>query len=583
VLSGVYSLKLVSFNTKIIARNGLCALPTGASNLPNLAQKSFPEVPKSGYDLIVIGSGPGGESCAVTAAQLGAKVAVVEKRSAFGGPTGLTSKAVREAAKRICKAVDQVGGDRRKQVRGLWKRRFPVLKTEAEVLQAAESRDKLDKNGIDLFIGEAQFLEPTQEKTEIIVRRGAATASLAATHVCIATGSRASRPNALRNGVPLKFTKGKIVDSTEMGSIQNLPNAVVVIGGGVISVEYATVLAELGVGVTLICPEEQFMPFLEPDKRRAMRRRMAKDRILFVKDDIKSIFLEEETDNTSGKVIVTLVTDPKRPSVERKFRVDMLLFSGGRDANSEGLGCEKYGVEIGKYGRIVVDQSSHRTTCASGNIYAVGDVTGPPGLASSAQQQARSVAQHLYRDLRKPILSRLQQELLDQQMAEEGEQPTDNVSKDTLFGSIVGSSAPDAPMTIWTIPEMASVGMSFAMAEGKGAVPINEPGGTLVEGVAYFKDMARGRLSGDMDGFLKIVATQIDPDSLNGRHQHRIIGVHIFGEGANELIQLGSILVHSGATLEQVSQTPFAAVTLSGLYQMASDDALGKCNQWVEY
>jgi len=96
----------------------------------------------------------------VHAAKLGARVAVVEKKSAFGGPTGLTSKAVREAAKRIVAAIEQVGGDKRKQVRGLWKRRFPILKTEAEVLQAAETRDRLKSNGIDLYIGEAELVAP---------------------------------------------------------------------------------------------------------------------------------------------------------------------------------------------------------------------------------------------------------------------------------------------------------------------------------------------------------------------------------------------------------------------------------------
>lgn len=86
--------------------------------LPDLSQAAFPDIPENGYDLVVIGSGPGGEAAAVYAAKLGKRVAVIEKKAAFGGPTGLTSKAIREAAKRICKAVDQVGGDRRKQVRG---------------------------------------------------------------------------------------------------------------------------------------------------------------------------------------------------------------------------------------------------------------------------------------------------------------------------------------------------------------------------------------------------------------------------------------------------------------------------------
>lgn len=118
----------------------------------------------------------------------------------------------------------------------------------------------------------------------------------------------------------------------------------------------------------------------------------------------------------------------------------------------------------------------------------------------------------------------------------------------------------DAPLTLWTIPEIASVGLSIEQSQQKNMKDV-------VEGRAFFKDMARGRLSGG-EGFLKVVARR------ESKGRHVIIGVHIIGEGANELIQLGSVLVHSKATLEQVSRTPFAAVTLSGLYQMACDNAL---------
>ncbi|CAM9541826.1 unnamed protein product, partial [Phaeothamnion confervicola] len=166
----------------------------------------------------------------------------------------------------------------------------------------------------------------------------------------------------------------------------------------------------------------------------------------------------------------------------------------------------------------------------------------------------------------------------------------------TLFGR----NRIDAPLTLWTIPEIASVGLPEETARAAAAADTSFTGGSaagaggesdaaagggaacaeIVVGRAYFKDLARGRLSGDLDGFLSIVAR------AEGPQRHVIVGVHIAGEGANELIQLGSILVHSGATLEQASfegggteegtNTPFAAVTLSGLYQMASDDAL--CN-----
>lgn len=134
--------------------------------LPDLSQAAFPEMPEGGYDLVVIGSGPGGEAAAVYAAKLGKRVAIIEKKSAFGGPTGLTSKAVREAAKRICRAVDQVGGDRRRQVKGLWKRGFAALKTEAEVLQAVETVYAIYDSYIVVFIcpsegsAEAEWLRP---------------------------------------------------------------------------------------------------------------------------------------------------------------------------------------------------------------------------------------------------------------------------------------------------------------------------------------------------------------------------------------------------------------------------------------
>ena len=131
--------------------------------LPDFSQSSFPDPPEEGYDLVVLGSGPGGETIAIHAAKQGARVAVIEKKAAFGGPTGLSSKAVREATKRICSAIDQIGGDRRRQINSLWKRKFPILKTEAEAWQAAESRDRLKACGCDLYIGTAELL-PSMEK-----------------------------------------------------------------------------------------------------------------------------------------------------------------------------------------------------------------------------------------------------------------------------------------------------------------------------------------------------------------------------------------------------------------------------------
>ena len=257
---------------------------------------------------------------------------------------------------------------------------------------------------------------------------------------------------------------------------------------------------------------------------------------------------------------------------ERRLKVDLVLYSGGRNANSEGLGLESVNVSTTKYGKIVVDQ-----TCRS-NIYAIEDVIGPPGLASAAQQHGLS--------LRASLSERLfgmsgddedAIEVIDfEEFSDErddffshADSGASSVSEDfhceaeeSFFRAASGAQTMDAPLTLWTLPEIASVGVTLAQ------VSVDKLK-LIVEGRAFFKDMARGCLSGDSQGYVKIIARM-------DAKRHTIVGVHIIGEGANELIQLGSILVHIGASLESVSRTPFAAVTLSGIYQMACDDALLK-------
>jgi pyruvate/2-oxoglutarate dehydrogenase complex dihydrolipoamide dehydrogenase (E3) component len=154
----------------------------------------------------------------VHASKLGAKVAVIEKKKTFGGPTGLTSKAIREAAKRFCSAIDQIGGDRRKQIKNLWKRSFPVLKSEAEVYQAKETRDRLSSNKIDLFIGEAVFeaqdSQSSSKHPKLRVSRPGESVEIISRSAIIATGSRPNRPTITRSGLQIPFLKGKVVDAT---------------------------------------------------------------------------------------------------------------------------------------------------------------------------------------------------------------------------------------------------------------------------------------------------------------------------------------------------------------------------------
>mmetsp|Transcript_81643 Transcript_81643/g.143978 ORF Transcript_81643/g.143978 Transcript_81643/m.143978 type:complete len:459 (-) Transcript_81643:194-1570(-) len=435
-------------------------------------------------------------------------------------------QAVREAVKRIGATCDSLGGNRRLQLQRLWEKNFLTLRSEAEVAQAAESRGRLQRSGVDLYISDKTALDLDTEgrSHKVTVTRPKTTLQFGARNICIATGSRPNRP------AHIPFQKDRIIDSTEITSTlgKGLPKTIAIIGGGIIGVEYATVLASVGVGVSIFCKKERFMVMLPRILRESLLSQLNNLHILLVEDDIDYIEPGDPED--------------LRPTIrcgKRQFKPELVLYSGGRDANSEDLGLEENGVEFAKYGRIAVDQDY--MTNVKG-VFAIGDVIGG-GLASAAAQGGRTVSCSLFAPA-----------------AEE-----EVIEADALSDNV--------PLTLWTIPEIASVGRSVEELQAKGIKTVAD-GGPIVVGYARFDELARGRLSGGQ-GFVQIVAQHIR--GLKGRQSvHRIVGIHIIGTGANELIALGGLLVHTKTTCETVTNTPFAAVTLTQLFQLACDDVL--CN-----
>ena len=432
------------------------------------------------------------------------------------------------------------------------------------MLQAKESRDKLATSGVDLYVGEASMVKLTDETNGIRVCRPSGCVELPAKHIIIATGSRSFQPCQLVNKVPINFVKGKVVTADSLSSLSQLPRSIVIIGGGVIAVEYATVMAQLGrastfiilfvylfdlyytmtgVGVTVISPEDEILPFLEKETRKSLLRQMRRNHILFINEPIANIEIKEDTngDETNTKeelaklrkrqigAVKVMVTDKKKKK-PRILSTDLLVYCGGRNANSEGIGCENLGLNIGKYGRILVDGNFQ--TSVDG-IYAIGDVIGPPGLASAAVQQGRFVAHHLFSNDSVDHLTRtihqgknqikidieedFDTEIDDFFQLKEYQSPA---MSSLLFGSKDGTArkVSDSPLTLWTIPAVASVGFSINDALEEGYVSLDDiiesnddlynvfsSKGILVTGYGYFRDCARGRLT-DKDGFLKIVA-----------------------------------------------------------------------------
>ena len=451
------------------------------------------------YDLIIVGAGPGGESAAVRAAKLGRRVAIVELKSSFGGPTGLTSKAVREAAKTMSNAVSQLGpGNSRLQMRRLWKANFGALREEAEIMQCCETRGRLAVAGVDVFIGKAKFMNDTDMTTDVNtdmttlqVCRPGMCVPLSAPKVIIATGSRPYRPKRLNHSTgsfAIPWSPNTDIDATRMASVRELPTSIAIIGGGVIAVEYATVMAKLKVGVTLLLPSKsKFMTMLSSESRAQLKRRCKLNNILILEQEISDI----TTNFTNSTVPKSSRLSPPPVTVHlsngEKLNVCMVLYSGGRVGNTHKISCENVGVELTKYERVKV--SGPLFTTSNRNIHAIGDVVGPPGLASSAMKQARLVVDGIFN--------------------------TEN-SNPPLFSD-------DVPLTLWTFPEVAAVGLTSAKAlELQNAAGGGR--GSVVTGYAYFKDCARGRIM-DPEGYVKVTAEWREDEK-----KHVVRGFEIIGE-----------------------------------------------------
>ncbi|MBS1519212.1 MAG: Si-specific NAD(P)(+) transhydrogenase [Bacteroidetes bacterium] len=313
------------------------------------------------------------------------------------------------------------------------------------------------------------------------------------------------------NPPEIPFDGKRILDSDTILKLKRFPKSLCVIGAGVIGCEYATIYAAMGVKVYLINNRDKILPFLDKEIADALVTQMKTH-------GIEILF------NTS----ITEYHKPKKAKENLRLILrsgevlesDMVLYAAGRSGNINGLNCEKAGVIIGEREAIIVNEN-YRTNVP--HIFAVGDVIGFPALASTSMDQGRVAIAHMFdtRDL-------------------------DSVPK--IF-----------PYGIYTVPEISMVGMTEQDAKS-GDVKYNT-------GISRVRDIARGKIQGSPDdGFLKIV---FENDSKI------ILGVHIMGRIATELIHYGMTLVQDKKTLDQVIATVFNYPTFHDLYKYAAYDGLG--------
>jgi NAD(P) transhydrogenase len=454
------------------------------------------------FDMVVIGSGPAGEKAAAQAAYFGKRVVVVERSPSPGGArvrnAEIPSKTLRETALYIT-------GFRRREVYGLGLTLDPeatVAQLRVRTAQVIEAmtdavRRNLERHGIDLVCGRARL---GSDRTVHVTLGDGQERTLQGDVVLIATGSRPFRPPNI------SFDDPDVHDSETVLDIDRPFDSLVVVGGGAVGCEYASIFTALGVEVTLVDSGERILSFLDAEishlladvfSGMGMRLVLGSGRAAVTRDD--------------DGLVCTLADGTQ-------IRPDKVLFASGRVGNTEGLGLEEAGVQVDARNRIVVDET-FRTTAES--VYAAGDVIGPPALASVSMEQGRVAACYAlgipFKDIVDPI----------------------------------------PPFGVYSVPEAAMVGLTEEAAASQGI--------DYEVGRGWFAGNARATIAGAEDGLVKLVFR---------REDRKLLGVHVLGDHAAELVHQGQAVLNYGGTIDYFIHSTFNLPTESEAYKYAAYDGL---------
>jgi NAD(P) transhydrogenase len=463
-------------------------------------------VPDFDFDVLVIGSGPGGQKAAIAAAKLGRRVGIAERPGMIGGVcvnTGtIPSKTLREAVLYLT-GLDQremYGQSYRVKdditVADLITRTHHVVSRENDVV-----RSQLSRNRIAIMAGNASFVDAST----VDVDDGDGRARrVTAANVVIATGTSPARPASVA------FDDRTVIDSDGIMHLQRVPRSMVVAGAGVIGIEYASMFAALGTKVTVVEKRERMLEFCDLEVVEALKYHLR---------DLAVTFRFGET--VSG---VEAHPDGAMASLAsgKKIPAETVMYSAGRQGQTDGLGLEAAGLEADSRGRITVDEH-FRTAVPS--IYAVGDVIGFPALAATSMEQGRIAAHH-------------------------------------ACGEPVHNASTLQPIGIYSIPEISFIGKTEDELT-RDCVPFEV-------GVSRYRELARGQIIGDSYGVLKLLVSPVD---------RTLLGVHVFGTGATELVHIGQAVMGCGGTVDYLVDAVFNYPTLAESYKVAALDATNKMRE----
>ena len=457
------------------------------------------------FDIVIIGSGPAGQKAAVQAAKAGKSVALVERSRELGGSCvhhgTIPSKTLRENALRVKNmrmnaelAHFELPEDL--ELATLINRLEEVLHEHDKYM-----RRQMDRNEINLIHGRARFisnsrLEITTVKNDVV--------TLQTDHFIIATGSTPRTPD----NIPIDHEN--LFDSDSILSMLYLPNSLTVLGGGVIASEYASIFQALGVKVTMIDKYPTPLGFLDNDLT---------ENFVAAFEKMGGTWIGNSVIKTcSWNGVDAVVVECEDGTIVKS---EKLLCAAGRIANVNDMNIEATGLALNDSGLISVNDNLQTEVS---NIYAAGDVIGPPSLASASMEQGRRASCN-------------------------------------ALDIPIGQMSNTIPTGIYSIPELSAVGLSETQAR--------KQFGEVLVGKADFAEIARGQISGIQNGMLKIVC---DTDGK------KVLGVMIVGEGATELVHIGQMALLANAEVDIFVESIFNFPTLAEAYRVAALSIIGQRN-----
>ena len=466
----------------------------------------------------------------------------------IGGPTGLFSKALRDVGKKIKVSTLRGMGLREDSV-------WNEILSSCVDMASSNAQDvfrQLDMAGVEYMEGLAQFQDTGETDTLIVRKEDGRTHKVFADKILLATGSKPYHPP----GIP--FDGRRIFDSDSINGMDFLPKSIAITGSGIIAIEYAKILRNLGAEVTLIIrdqvPRNALMKIgLDKDVAAVLVAALIRSGITIIKGaQVKEFTVPSVEDEKNGirppvKLKLEAKGGGKLPTgVADELKCDVYMAAVGRAPNTQSLNLPD-SIVMDEYGGVLVN--SDMQTTANG-IYAAGDVVGRPFLASTGMAQAQAAANTIFSDA--PSVAG---------ECEEGDAAcvVDGAAQaGSSFDPASLASNPFAfPTGVWTTPEVATYGVTLEQAESL------ELGEEIGEAVALYMECLRGRVFAP-DGLLKLV--YIKPAG-------RILGVHICGEAACELVHYGMQLIKSQQTVEDCRNSLYSAVTFHELYKLAAEAA----------